>query len=129
VDLRTLEEVGTEVVGKAKNLHTMQALMRKNRWITSGQFPVVVLVTNEDIFYGGNKDVEGRFARIPMGSIKSVRITGRWFWKTVEIEFVGDGGPSRVFLSPIVENDPLMRRDEENLVRLRRLIIEYAPLV
>lgn len=105
--------------------HTVQALARDSLLGFSGQKPVLVFLTDRDLFYGGSDAVRGRFVHVPLARIIELEEAGSSVLRSVRIVFESDSVEREVFFTPFQGDPGSPRMNEEGFARLTGLIRGY----
>lgn len=78
-------------LSEAESFHTFQGLKRSSKWSAHDQIPIVFIITDKCIYYGGVESYSKRFFRTYIKDIIDVKITGCLFFKSIEIKFMSGG--------------------------------------
>jgi len=114
-----------EEISKISEFHTFQILKRSSKWSAHDQIPVVFILTDECIYYGGVESLSRKFSRIYIKDIIDVKITGPLFFRAIEIKFMLKEKKKNIYFCPFTgpTEKPLM--DVEQMNELKELLSRY----
>jgi hypothetical protein len=113
------------ILSKSKALHTMQVLVRETRFGFSSQKPVVFLISDRGLFFGGSSATKGEFEHVPFGDIIEFDFFGSSFWRCLRLVYELEGCERKLFLTPFLGHPHKPEIDDECMDRLNSLVFEY----
>ncbi|GEM_PF-1469699 len=110
-----------KLLNHSEGLHVFQVMARNEYLSGKTQRPSVLLISDEDLFYGGITG-ERKFNRIPKTSINSVRKVGKLLLTSIKVEYSYKDASKKVFFCPFTGHPELPKIDSKELEELEDLI-------
>ena len=113
-----------EELSESEYFHTFQILKRSSKWSAHDQIPVVFIITEKCIYYGG-VEPSRRFFRIYTNDILDVNVTGPLFFKSIMVKFMYNGKKKSVYFCPFTGPAEKPHIDTEQMNELKELLSKY----
>ena len=118
--LLTLDAIKDELL--SGDLTSMHVLVRPSKWSGRGQVPAVLFISKHAVFYGGSEATKNRYHRISFKSISCVKIVGKLFMKSLEVEYLSVAGVKRIYFCPFTGDPHQPSIDVKMLHELQKIL-------
>jgi len=108
-------------LNRADFFYTAMVMKNTWKWSITGREPFLMIVTDTDIYYGGNVKKPNKFFRIDLRKLEYARVVGRGMFKSIEIKF-RNKGTSNIYICPFAISNSRIIADKEELYKLRNVI-------
>ncbi|VVB53105.1 Uncharacterised protein [uncultured archaeon] len=103
---------------EAEVVRVMQVLTRRSLWWGNQNFPHLLVVTEEHIFFGGTEDTKNQFHKIPLANVIHAKKRGMNFLTCVEVRYLYEGEHQTIYITPFTGPPELPKIDEDRLKEL-----------